>query len=108
MPPARDNDDSGSDSEPGDFVPPAMPVLLRPTGYKPKHRPQIPICQLPFAALVARKVEKDEILLKPAAQAAMDLEFNKLRDKCHPGLAKKGCWDEDAVEEMSVVQARGR
>ena len=38
----------------------------------------------------------------------MDLEHNKLRTKSHPKLAKRGCWDEEAVEEMHVVKERAR
>ena len=101
-------DDSGSDDDPVGFVPPAMPVILRPVGYKPVHRQKIPDLELPFPACVARAVNKTEIAAKPAAQAAMDLEFQKLRDKKHPGLKKPGCWDESLVEELHVVKARAR
>ena len=99
-------EDEESDAEPEGFVAPAMPVIFRPAGYKPKHRPKIPDHSLPFPACVARPVSRTEIASTPAAQAAMDLEFNKLRDKVHPGLSKKGAWDIDSVEEVSSVKAR--
>ena len=108
MPPSPDDDGSDSDDEPAGSVAPAMPVIVRPLGWKAKHRPKIPHTNLPFAACVARPVSKSEIALKPAAQAAMDLEFNKLRDRQHPGLKTKGCWDEGAVQEFKVVKARGQ
>ncbi len=99
-------DGEESDAEPEGFVAPAMPVIVRPAGYKPKHRPKIPDHSLPFPACVARPVRGPEIASNPAARAAMDLEFNKLRDKVHPGLSKKGAWDIDSVEELSSVKAR--
>ena len=91
---------------PENFVAPAMPVILRPDGFKPRHRPHIPDRNLPFATLVARPVTRDEIKREIKASEAMDLEYNKLRTKSHPKLAKKGCWDEEAVEEMHVVKER--
>ena len=89
----------GCESEPEveGFVVPAMPVIVRPVGYKPKHRTKIPDNFLPFAALVARPVQKPEMNSTPAARAAMDIEFNKLRNKEHPKLKKPGCWDEALV-----------
>ena len=99
---------SESDSEPDDFRVPAMPVIFRPPGYKAKHRDKIADFDIPVPACVARAVSKSEIALTPAAQAAMDVEFNKLRDKIHPGLKKKGCWDEDEVQEFHTVKERAR
>jgi hypothetical protein len=84
------------DSDSEDDVHPiaAMPSVRRPQGYKPKHRPRIPDVVFPFNACVARPVGKAEIRSEPAAQNAMDKEYNKLRYKVHPGKAKPGCWDE--------------
>jgi hypothetical protein len=101
----RDEDEVPED--PG-FVPPAMPVLVRPIGYKPRHRQKIPEHSLPFAACVARPVSKSEVATNPAAQKAMDVEFEKLRTKTHPKLKVPGCWDEKLVEEMSSVKSRAR
>ena len=45
--------------------------------------------------LVARSVNKAEYLSNPDAKAAMDLEWNKLRDKT--------CWDESGVRSLHEV-----
>ncbi len=86
MPPAPDSDGDDSDEEPPGFVAPAMPCIMRPPGFKPRHRPKIPDCSLPFPACVARPVNKTEIAVTPAAQRAMDLEWKKLVEKEHPCL----------------------
>ena len=77
----QDNGDSDSDDEPADFVAPAMPVIMRAPGYKPKHRVKVPDHSLPFPACVARPVNKTEVAENTAAQAAMALELSKFRDK---------------------------
>ncbi len=73
-PPVADPEGSDSDEEPDSFVAPAMPVIMRPPGYKPRHRVKIPDRSLPFAACVARPVNKSEIASNKAAQEVMDLE----------------------------------
>ncbi len=108
LPPVSDAEGSDSDDEPANFVAPAMPVIMRAPGYKPKHRAKIPDHELPFPACVARPVNKTEVALNKAAQAAMDLEWSKLRDKQHPELKTKGCWDVSQVEELHAVKARGQ
>ncbi len=105
---ALEDENGESENENEDFVPPAMPVIVRPKGYKPRHRVKNPIHALPFAAVVARPVQRPEMLRTPDALAAMEIEFNKLRFKKHHKLAKAGCWDEDLVEEMHVAKARAR
>ena len=45
-------------------------------------------------ASVARLVPKEEVARNPKAQAALDLERNK--------LVKKGTWDESRVKEFRV------
>ena len=102
--------DGGSDSEaePADFVAPAMPCIMRPPGFKPRHRPKIPDHSLPFPACVARPVNKTEISQTKAAQLAMDVEWRKLCDKVHPDFKTPGCWDIDLVEELHTVKVRAR
>ena len=87
---------------------PAMPVVPRHPGFRPKHRDRIPCVELPFSACVARPVRKDEIQRTEAARAAMDREYNALRFKKHPALSVPGCWDESAVQERDAVKARAR
>ena len=59
-------------------------------------------------ACVARPLKATEIRENPAAQLAMDTEYNRLRFKKHRLLDKPGCWDEDLVEEMASVKHRAR
>ena len=88
-------------------VAPAMPVIVRNRRQR-RHREKIPKSALPFSACVARPVKKGEIDSTPAARAAMDVEWNKLRTKKHRLLAAPGCWDESEVREMSDVRAEAR
>ena len=83
-----------------------MPIVVRSAGHKSTRRQQILDYILPFVACVARLVKSTEIRATPAAQAAMDTEYNRLRNKKH--LHKPGCWDEDLVEEMASVKHRAR
>jgi len=50
------------------------------------HRDIVPECELPFSAMVARPVGKAEIRTSPAAQQALQKEWDKLR--------RAECWDE--------------
>ena len=106
--PARPSDRAAetfeSDVEEDGFIAAAMPTIRRCEGHKPRHRKKIPDYTLPFVACVARPVKATEIREKPAAQVAMDIEYNRLRFKKHPLLDKPGCWDEDLVEEMASVK----
>ena len=52
----------------------------------------------PSAALVARPVHKPEVRQTPAAQAALQKEWQRLREI--------KCWDEARVEEWSAVRDR--
>ena len=60
---------------PANSVALAMPVIMRAPGFQPRHRPKIPDHSLPFPARVARPVNKTDIALDKAAQAAMDREW---------------------------------
>ena len=62
---------------------PAMPV--RKDGYKQPHRPRNLPNLLPYNAMVARTVGKEEQKLKPKAKAALDKEWQKLLDMPVPG-----------------------
>ena len=64
------------------------------------HRPIIPEHELPFSAVVARPVNKTEVRSTPAAQLALQKEWDKLR--------AAGCWDEASVREWADVAAEAR
>ena len=55
------------------------------------HREIVPEYELPFSAMVARPVGKAEIRTSPAAQQALQKEWDKLR--------KAVCWNENGVRE---------
>jgi hypothetical protein len=66
---------------------------------KIEHRPKI--CpKYVYAACVARPVTKIEARKNPKAMAALNKEWDKLRNI--------GCWDESRVEEWSVVASRSK
>ena len=75
---------------------PVMPCVP----HKDIHRPKIPDHPLPISALVARPVGKKELLSNPAAKAAMDKEWQRLKDQ--------EVWDMDSVSEWSDVAATAR
>jgi hypothetical protein len=64
------------------------------------HRDRITEHDLPFSALVARPVNKAEVRVTPAAQVALQKEWDKLR--------AAGCWDESGVREWADVAAEAR
>jgi len=64
------------------------------------HREKVMKHDIPFSALVARPVKRDEIKRTPAAQAALQKEWSKLR--------KAGCWDEKNVREWDDVMREAR
>ena len=64
------------------------------------HRDRITEHYLPFSALVARPVNKAEVRVTPAAQVALQKEWDKLR--------AAGCWDESGVREWADVAAETR
>ena len=73
-----------------------MPVEVK---NKSRHRVKIPKQPLfPFAACVARPVNKAEIAKTPKAQEAMQKEWDR--------LTSKGVWDENDVEEWDDVRRR--
>ena len=81
--------------EDDDYVP-FMPI----DPYKPKHRNKIQDFEPWFNACVARPVAKKEIERTPKAQAALDKEWNALRNA--------GVWDETKVFEWSAVANAAR
>eukprot|EP00969_Alexandrium_andersonii_P109718 4839906-Alexandrium_andersonii.AAC.1 len=76
----------------------AIAENLRTLPPKKRHRRKIPTCAFPENLFVARPVGKKEILENPKAQAALKVEWDRLRSI--------GTWDEAAVEEWSVVRKR--
>ena len=64
------------------------------------HRTLIPDHDLPFSAVVARPVNKAEVRTTPAAQQALQKEWDKLR--------AAGCWNESGVREWADVAAEAR
>jgi hypothetical protein len=64
------------------------------------HRPLIQGAMPPWSACVARPVGKAEIAKTPAAKAAMDIEWERLR--------KKKVWNESLVREWGDVAAEAR
>ena len=102
MPPASSGHATAAPAtKPEEF--PRMPTLKS----KPKqvHRDKItdqyrtPL----FSAGVARPVRKDEIKIKPKAQAAVDVEWAKLR-----AIGDRGCWDEKRVRSKRELLAEYR
>jgi len=65
-----------------------------------KHRTKVSRRRFPFNALVARPVGKKEIERTPDAQAAMNSEWKRLKDK--------DVWDQSVVREMSEVAAEAK
>ena len=78
---------------------PAMPTIVRPPQH---HREKIPILQAPFIAAVARAESKKEMYSNPKAQAAVRIEWDRLREK--------RCWSEkkEHVREWRDVAAEAR
>ena len=74
---------------------PSMPVI----DAKVEHRPKINAPHV-YSACVARPVTKKEARETPKAMAALDKEWNKLRNM--------GCWDETRVEEWQAVATRAK
>ena len=77
--------------------PPKLPTRRR---RKQLHREKVRPIDIPFSALVARPVKRDEIKRTPAAQEALRKEWAKLR--------KAGCWDEKNVREWDDVMREAR
>ena len=75
---------------------PAMPCNRAPS----EHRPKTAARTFPFNACIARSVTKAEIAREPAAQKAMQVEWDRLRHK--------GVWDESEVREWDDVAAEAR
>ena len=88
--------------QPIDEPVPAMPCATELAGTK--HRDKIPHVAYPFSACVARPVDRAERKEKPAAQAAIDKEWARLRAL----RGGKGCWDESAVREWRDVALSSR
>ena len=80
-----------ADGNDEDATVPSMPVGF----YVPPHRNRLGESPLPFSALVARPVNRKERSATQKAQAAVQVEWDKLR--------KIGCWDESKVREWRDV-----
>ena len=93
--------------EPDEEPYPAMPVVpLQPSIHR-DHIPSFP-SGLDLTCAVARPVNWAEREAQPAARAACDKEWDKLRN-ARPMDGKPGevgCWREDLVEEHDVVKKR--
>ena len=74
-----------------------MPIA---DGSKQEHRVKCAGPPTPFSVMIARPVSKDEVKRTPAAQAALQKEWDRLR--------AAGCWDEAKVREWSEVAANAR
>jgi hypothetical protein len=74
---------------------PRMPVACSPAAHRDKIDDEEVINPFPFNAAVARPVSKRELGSNPAARAAAQTEWDKLR--------KAGCWDETMFREWSEV-----
>ena len=74
-------------------LPPRMPIEKKRK--RVRHRTKIPDFVYPFNACVARPVNRREVAKTPAARAALQKEWDKLR--------KAGCWDESKVREYDDV-----
>eukprot|EP00969_Alexandrium_andersonii_P112038 4948212-Alexandrium_andersonii.AAC.1 len=66
----------------------AVAENLRTLSPKKRHRRKIPACAFPENLFVARPVGEKEILENPKAQAALKVEWDRLRSF--------GTWDESA------------
>ena len=75
---------------------PAMPCKFGES----EHRPKIYHKDIPFNACVARPVNKAEIASVPSTQAAMKVDWGRLRTK--------HVWDESVVREWDDVAAEAR
>ena len=76
-----------------------LPFSLAIVDATVEHRPKL--CpQYMYSACVARPVTKQEARSNAKAMAALDKEWNKLRNM--------NCWDETLVEEWSVVASRAK
>ena len=64
------------------------------------HRVKVAPRRFPFNALVARPVGKKEIESNPKAKAAMDKEWNRLKEK--------NVWNIEVVRDMSAVAAEAK
>ena len=71
-------------------------IDLMPDG----HHELLPLQNLALSVCVARPVNKDEIKRQPRAQAALQLEWDRLR--------ALRCWDEGKVVEWSTVAQKAR
>jgi hypothetical protein len=72
-----------------------MPIIDHVIEHRPKLNPQHV-----YSACVARPVTRKEARENAKATAALDKEWNKLRNM--------QCWDETRVEEWSIVAARAK
>ena len=79
-------------------VPPVMPIAS--AGAPQSHRVKSDASPVPFSVMVARSVSKDEVKRTPAAQAALQKEWDRLR--------AAGCWDESRVREWNDVASEAR
>jgi hypothetical protein len=75
---------------------PAMPTVSDDS----THRPKVPDFHYPFNACVARPVNKAEIAKAPAAQASLDVEWNK--------LVTVNVWDQSQAFEWSDIAHKAR
>ena len=57
-----------------------------------------------FNACVAWPVPKKEAFTIPLAKQSLDDEWRRLRSVQQPGSNRKGCWDEDKVQEAWQVK----
>ena len=86
----------------------AMPRLpCAPSRMHPTHREKTGQHQLPDNACVARPVRGAELKEKPAPQAAMQREWDRLRSVVRPD-GTLGCWDEHLVREWRDVRRDAR
>jgi len=79
-----------------DLLVPAMPTVPVRNCHRVKAADGI----FPFPAMVARPVSRQEVAKLPAAQAALQKEWDRLR--------AAGCWDETKVREWSDVASEAR
>ena len=82
---------------PAERIAPAMPVHY--SGNQSEHRTKMDELFDPFHyhVAVAKQLKMDEVMRTPAAKAAMEKEWKKLRDI--------GCWDLTSVREYDDVRA---
>lgn len=82
----------------------AVPAMAVSYDCKQEHRLRVPEVALPYPLAVARKVKRAEVLRVPAAQLAMEKEWNKLANAPHPDGQGKGVWDISSVREAADVR----